>query len=59
MEKQPVKTILHSVPVPAVESLQTILNAINASPTYTIKEEAYILELHELINEARARQINK
>jgi hypothetical protein len=39
-----------------VESLQNILNAINANPTYTIKEEAYVLELHELMNEARARE---
>jgi hypothetical protein len=39
-----------------VESLQNIINAINANPTYTIKEEAYIIELHELMSEARARE---
>jgi hypothetical protein len=39
-----------------VESLQNIINAINANPTYTIKEEAYVLELHEFMAEARARE---
>jgi hypothetical protein len=51
---QPTAEIRHDKTT--VESLQNIINAINANPTYTFKEEAYVLELMELMGEARARE---
>lgn len=37
----------------AAQKLQAILDAINASPTYSAEEEAYIISLHDRINELK------
>jgi hypothetical protein len=39
-----------------MNGLQNIIHAINLHPTYNPEEEAYIISLHDLISEARAKQ---